>query len=376
MISVRTFLLLAMFGVITAVSRRCSPSHGPPGDAVCLRVSGYIGYQWATCLTDTYIKIKSNNRHACEGTPSTRYCYYQCMCERYDKCDGHSVRGLCSCNPTDTSHTPASLVPLPSWCFSPNGTTCSWYNDCLQKRYPCPGSSAANALILAKNFCDLYADHKNSISTNGQDWIGAVSKCLQFVLVPILRPWENLAITCTSIKNVTSASHSKCFSGLPFCPLSFSDQMTIFWTIKGGFTDAFVDAMKSFWEIVYGCLKQHTTNVDLTDNKLARVKVIVKKHASMDNTPDIFAGRLVDAIALKQKWAANGLAWYGFHEVAKTSTDFSVNIVLAQKSDFDLNALIVPLPSLRNVITSLGDSINGSLTCIRKWTTSMLTFSR
>ncbi|XP_033753035.1 uncharacterized protein LOC117336532 [Pecten maximus] len=272
-ISMWTFLFLALCGVITSVSGKC----GPVGSTKCLHARGYIGYQWATCLTDAYIQTKSNDRHACENSPTTRYCYYQCMCELYDECDGPSVRGLCSCDPydTDTSHTPESLAPLPSWCFSPAGATCSWYEDCLQKRYPCPGSSAENAFTLAKNFCDLFNNHKTSLATNGQDWIGAVSKCLQFVLVPILRPWQSLVITCTSIKNVTFASHSKCFSGLQFCSLSFSDQMKIFWTIKGGFTDAFVDAMKSFWEIVFGCLKQHTTNVsnvDLIDNKLARVE--------------------------------------------------------------------------------------------------------
>ncbi|OWF47952.1 hypothetical protein KP79_PYT17968 [Mizuhopecten yessoensis] len=364
MIAARVVLLLALCEVTTTVSGRCSAYDGL-GDTECLKLGHYDGYQWATCLTDTYIEAKSHQTKGCQD--NSYYCYYQCMCEVYDDCDGPNVRDLCSCDPNTAvaNHNTQSLTPLPSRCFSPSGTDCSWYKDCLQKRYPCPGSSASNALTLAKNFCDLYNDYQSSFSVDGQAWIATVRKCLQIELVTLLRPWESLTVTCASIKDVAFASHSKCYSSLPgFCSLSFSDQMRIFWTIKGGFVDAFVDTMKSFWELMSGCLHQITTDISLTDNRLARAKIVVRKKASMERNPDDFAGKIVDAVALKQKWAAKGLAWYGFHQEPKTTPEFNVNIILVQKWDFDLNDPNVPGTSLSDAVTVLGNSVNGSLTCL------------
>ncbi|XP_069132222.1 uncharacterized protein [Argopecten irradians] len=365
MVSLKTFLLLALCGVITTVSARCHPYFGPAGGTKCVQLPEYNGYQYATCLTDSYIQEKSKNKHACEDSPITEYCYYQCMYEVYDECDGPSVRGLCSCDPNDASKSlaSASLVPLLEWCFSPEGNTCSWYKDCLQKRYPYPGSSAEHAVTLAKKFCNLFNDQKALLSTTGQNWVGAVSKCLQFSLVPILRPWESLDITCKSIKSLAFASQSECFAGLSYCTLSFRDQMKIFWTIKNELTDTFVDAMKGFWEVVFGCLKHSTEHV--TDNKLALAKVVVKKQASMERSPDVLARQVADAVALKQKWATEGLLWYGFREKAETDSEFNVNIVLSQKSYFDLNAIYAPSLNLTKSVTSLGQTINSSLTCLQ-----------
>lgn len=79
----------------------------------------------------------------------------------------------------------------------------------------------------------------------------------------------------------------------------------------------------------------------------------------MERYPDYYAQRIADAIALNQKWASKGLLWYGFDDDAKKDTEFCVNIVLAQKSFFDLNNRYAPVSNLRDIVKALGNSING-----------------
>lgn len=59
----------------------CDPYSGPSGGVECVLLDPYYSeYQWATCLTDEYIRTKSGGNHVCRSSYVT-YCYYQCMVE-------------------------------------------------------------------------------------------------------------------------------------------------------------------------------------------------------------------------------------------------------------------------------------------------------
>ena len=190
-----------------------------------------------------------SERHACRNRLATR-CYYQCMLELHNSESGY-VQPDCQCTPGAT--TPPSMAPLPSWCSSPNGTSCNWYLDCLEKRYPCRGQPADYAIKYAKHFCQLYDKSYNTFSTYGQTWIDSVRKCLQVALVPLLRPFSKT--TCSGIQTAAFASHTCCYtggsscsaSGAPsICSLPIADWWKVFWTIKSSFIMSTISAAESF----------------------------------------------------------------------------------------------------------------------------------
>ena len=95
---------LAYLLVITALyiynteAAECYAYTGPNGARKCEKVSGYNGYQWMTCRTDSYLKSKSNGRHQCSIFSIGQYCLYQCMLEVYGNTRG-DVKGICRCHP-------------------------------------------------------------------------------------------------------------------------------------------------------------------------------------------------------------------------------------------------------------------------------------
>ena len=126
-----TFMLLLV--VELGWATQCNKWSGPAGTVECVLLPGYNNeYQWGTCLTDTYIKQKSKQKHQCAD--QTRiYCWYQCMIEVHNKEYG-SVTDDCSCNPSNPTSYPNTLTPttlLPPECYSPSGDSCDWYRNCL-----------------------------------------------------------------------------------------------------------------------------------------------------------------------------------------------------------------------------------------------------
>lgn len=190
-----------------------------------------------------------SERHTCLNTTATR-CYYQCMLEVHGSERG-AVKPDCQCTLGAAASPP--IARLPSWCSSPNGTTCSWYQDCLEKRYPCQGKPTDYATKYAKHFCQLYDKSYHKFSTYGKAWIDSVRKCLQVALVPFLRPFSQA--TCSSIQTAAFASHTCCYtggsscspSGAPsICSLPIADWWNVFWTIKSSFIMSTTSAAESF----------------------------------------------------------------------------------------------------------------------------------
>ena len=78
-----TFILLLVVGLEWAA--QCDEWSGPAGTVECIQIQRYNNeYQWATCLTDVYIKQKSNQKHLCLDRTAS-YCWYRCMPEEYNK---------------------------------------------------------------------------------------------------------------------------------------------------------------------------------------------------------------------------------------------------------------------------------------------------
>ena len=184
-----TFMLLLV--VELGWAAQCDKWSGPAGTVECVQLRSYNNeYQWGTCVTDAYMKQKSNQKHQCIDRTATS-CWYQCMLEVHNKNYG-SVTSDCSCtlsNPTSYPNTLPPTTLLPPECFSPPGDSCDWYRNCLERRYPCEATSNGYAVKYAEHFCKLYDQNFGKFSPIGRNWVNEVRKCLQVSLVPLLRPW-------------------------------------------------------------------------------------------------------------------------------------------------------------------------------------------
>jgi hypothetical protein len=89
-------LIIAICYIRYTEAAECNAYSGPSGARQCVKLQGYNGYQWATCRTDLYIKLKSSGRSGCKNQFAT-YCLYQCMLSKYGKSSG-DVSGSCQCS--------------------------------------------------------------------------------------------------------------------------------------------------------------------------------------------------------------------------------------------------------------------------------------
>ena len=81
--------------------KSCHPVFGAfgssKGGSHCIPLSSYDNkHQWATCLSDSYIRQKSKGSHVCRDKDRT-YCWYQCMNEVHDIDKGKDI--FCIFNP-------------------------------------------------------------------------------------------------------------------------------------------------------------------------------------------------------------------------------------------------------------------------------------
>ena len=187
----------------------CNTNYGPPGETTCVKFSDYSGYQYATCLSDSYIKSKSSQRHTCnKWYHRYNYCYYQCQLELNNKESGQ-IEENCRCTPGEKE----IIIKLPEWCKTPTGENCRWYRECLAKVHPCDREEDAKyqyAINYGEKFCQLYENSYRLFSELGQKWIDNVRRCLQLELVPYIRSFAQSA-SCKSIKEAAFKSHDCCY---------------------------------------------------------------------------------------------------------------------------------------------------------------------
>jgi len=223
----------------------CDPYTGPAGVAHCfLNTPYYSKYQCATCLTNAYITQRSRGQHGCRDRTAT-YCHYQCMLERYDLDQG-PVYDVCLCDPNSPLLQPS--VILPASCYSPDGTDCGWYRQCLAKMFPCTGQ-AEYAISYGEKFCNLYEESKSEFSQKAIDWLDAARKCLQVALVPVLRVTE-VRPTCEDVRTLAFDSHVRCYvqpqRDVSVCDLSLGDWANIIMTVKSSFvSSAWLETLKA-----------------------------------------------------------------------------------------------------------------------------------
>ena len=365
-----------------AVTGTCSPWFGPAGTVHCVKFGDYDDYQWATCRTDTYVKTTSKNRHKCADS-TIIYCYYQCMIDEYDRENG-VVFSQCKCSPTGPP--PTVKVPLPAWCYSPDGRNCSWYRDCLNKAYPkCEDDEDDYAIKFAEKFCQLYNESYKEFSPEGKKWVDAVRKCLQVKLVPLIDTFR--VKTCKNLKSTAFKTHSPCYlnpdqTSLSYCRLTNEDKDTVFWTIKSSILKAFWPTLKGLLDVRKGCREntktqevkakiQEEVNKITSKNKTnpvndviremnVRIKVWVQNSVSpiqlsmfiRDNDWDNaskrrkrsvqddreiarsqFAGKIVDAIASEQMWKDKGVAWFAYAE--NDGNIMSIRLLVADRFKYE-----------------------------------------
>ena len=228
--------------------------------------SQYSQYQWATCLTDAYIQQKSNLRHQCRDLRAVQ-CWYQCQLEINNLNNG-AVYDNCRCS-TDRPTAPNPCPDLNRDCYSPDGKSCSWYQDCLEQCYPCEGTDDGYAIEFAEKFCNLYSDNYNTFCPTGRQWIDGVRRCLQVALVPSLRPFVEKS--CADIRSDAFRSHSPCYlnpePGAPsVCSLPVGDLENIFWIVFGNtnfLSSAIVDTGIQMVEVMFGCTVEFLANIGM-----------------------------------------------------------------------------------------------------------------
>ncbi|XP_052233388.1 uncharacterized protein LOC127846258, partial [Dreissena polymorpha] len=140
-----------------------------------------------------------------------------------------------------TAPVKSTSNPLPANCYSPDGTDCSWYRDCLESQ------------------------HYNMFDNNGQLWIDAVRKCLQIALVPLIRQYKT--VSCSEIKQTAFESHSRCYTSLfpgapSICFIGARNIFQVFVTIKSAFTNGYKATRDQLLETAAQEGSRHTVNVN------------------------------------------------------------------------------------------------------------------
>ncbi|KAJ7388475.1 hypothetical protein OS493_037385 [Desmophyllum pertusum] len=325
-------LIIVLFLAQGGWAAQCDKDSGPSGATGCVQIQNYNNqYQWTTCLTNAYIQQKSDHMHTCVDRSET-YCLYQCMLEMHNKTSG-PVSEDCSCQSVNSTSNPYNLSPttsLPSECYSPCGDSCDWYRNCLEKKYPCEATSNAYAIRYAETFCKLYDKRFSSFSQDAQKWINGVRKCLQVVLVPLLRPWTKP--TCQGIRQKAFASHTPCYmhpgKDVPsVCDLGCWQYFKIFWTIKGSFTalDTAWESIKGMWNIGTKCGVSSQVH-----------KCLVGRKADAQSR---FADGVGSAIASALKWNTDVMDWMAHPDSGTKPEDSKTShiiMVLADKKPWTI----------------------------------------
>jgi len=311
-----SFLNAAFFFLVTAISGilGCDPDTGPAGVTDCfLDTPYYSKHQCGTCVTNAYMRQVSKGKFQCPDTTAT-YCYYQCMLEKYSL-DRGPVYDDCLCKANVS--VPQRPAILPPECFSPDGTDCAWYRQCLNKMIPCTGQTEY-AISYGEKFCNLYEQSRLKFSQKGLQWINAVRKCLQVALVPVLH-FCQVQPTCEDIRTKAFHSHVPCYvqpyEGLSVCTLPVMDWFRIFWTIKSSFEDEFVETFIASVKTAADCLGIYAEEIG---KKLYSIRVRLWENNTRKQTAnklpdDELAHAVVLRVSSSLGWDQHStIDWYAF----------------------------------------------------------------
>ena len=354
------FLLLLITSLLQFSLQQSCSTRSDVGGTECISISRYIGYQWATCLTDDYVMRASNRKHQCIDRTAL-YCWYQCMLEIHDLNTGTVTRD-CQCTPNAnamTTEPPTDI--LPPECYSPRGDNCNWYRNCLEVRYPCQHTPDGYAIEYAEKFCKLYSDHLTDFTYNGRRWIDGVRKCLQVSMVPFMRPW--VVKTCADIKQEAFNSHPNCYLrpdvGVPgICSLPPKDVMRSFWLVNfvgGAFSEAPIETGSQMFCVIKGCLKQWPSNV--LDAIETRILYFNLSSQLEDNILDALS--VVNYVAKKQKWLKYGFRWLMLIELIDRSVNCNLDANMHNRNKRQVSSGTIAVLLADAKVLDIGEDIQG-----------------
>ena len=357
----RVFTFLLFFVVQSGWATQCDRNVGPSGPNQCVPLRQYYNkYQWATCLTNTYIQQQSGHKHICVDRSAT-YCWYQCMIEVHNKGYG-SVSDDCSCDPNAVLPT----LALPTECYSPAGDSCDWYRNCLEKKYSCQATSNAYAIKYAEKFCKLYDERYSLFNEDGKKWVDGVRKCLQVALAPLLRGWENPS--CETLREKAFDSHKRCYlepdKGVPsICDLDYLQFLKIFWTIKGSFgkLDTAGKSLEGMFVVGSNCTVRYVSDVA----KFLKLKIqhfFQRNRRSTDSLPEAdvqsrFTDSVGSAIASALKWNTDVMDWFAYPGHLEDIDYLDIFMVLADKEALGIVTTSVPSVNLNQNIQELASAV-------------------
>ena len=188
--------------------------------------------------------------------------------------------------------------------------------------------------------------------------VNAVRKCLQFALVPLLRPWRNP--TCEEIRNKAFASHERCYltpnkDAPSVYDLDCTDFDEIFWTIKGVFGTA-RESLKGMWVVSNQCgrLSKIKNCYRGLSGPVRMYNLLIKKfqerkRGSTDPLPEAdaqsrFTDEVGSAIAIALKCNTDVMDWLAYTGSVVDPDNLEIVMLLADKKA--LGIVSTPIPSI------------------------------
>ena len=268
---------------------------------------------------------------------------------------------------TPPSTTLATTTTLPPWCYNPTGDSCHWYIECLEKRFPCHGSSADYAIKYAMHFCYAYDRNFHWFSLKGRQWVDATRKCLQQQLVHFFNRDDSKQITtCQEIQETAFESHNCCYTAgtkctvedrPSICEIPCRDWFRVFWTIKEAFVgDTVYESLSGFWHVAKSCtFNPHSQVTHDCVNKfgagafpwlrvgrfIVNLKSLInRKRRSLVNggmtDHDYICINIINSISSQLGWDKNELDWFVYTNdrnltSAKRELQISINYMVIDK---------------------------------------------
>ena len=336
--------------LIISCRKHCNKKYGPSGSYECVLLKPYYhSYQWATCLTNSYIEMNSDYRHACrKGNLDVfrpAYCWNQCMLELHEVEEG-SVYKDCQCTPGEmTTKFPTATTPLPGICLSPTGNDCLWFKNCLKSKYTCHGKAYLEMIDLASAFCNYKITEQTQLSKTGSEWALYTRKCFQVDMTPVLKPW--LQLTCTDLDSKAQSVRSTCLTNplgqISTCDVNSEDLWGIFWNVRESYHSNIIPSLDVFVETVHKCYVNESNQV------VKKVKFRLKPTFLRKMTNDI-ADQFLKHVAVALKWRENDVVWFA------TLADHDITIILAIRKDVGLDTIHAESSDIDSVLMGLANA--------------------
>lgn len=287
-----TVICLSMMA-ISGVYSQCERDSGTEGITKCVSSDYFPNrkYQAAVCMRRSTLKSIGMQ---CKD-PYAEYCWYYCSIT-----PNNPGVSTCECDPEKNLLPWKSVIPL--HCYTPDGNTCSWYQECLETRIPCESTAHPYAITYAEKYCKRFQNNYHKFSKNGKKWVDAVRKCLQESLTHVMYPQIN--VSCEYVKELAFDTHIDCYrqpsTEIVLRDLSIGDCWNIFWTVKGAFVDAFSETLRGSWPVLKTCFAN-----SFPTKEVKHLQLYTRIQNVAANDCDKMATFIAKRLAIIQKWPSD-----------------------------------------------------------------------